>query len=293
MSKSLIIDFGGMVLRFIGTGPDFVLSDPYQPFITDAPAEVTLNVCHQAPDLSNLGTSLFSGSFWSFYELGERSCFQVHTRSRARFPRTDTLIFAPGSDQADLFVEQDLVAAYPALTGLDIPPYVLDKMMATAFITQRQGLHFHACGVNDQGRGFLFAGYSGAGKSTTARLWRDIPGATLLSDERVTIRWHAGQPWMYGTPWHSDAMGAGNPVSVPLERIFIIQHATQNQARQMKAPEAVSALAARSYLPFWDTKGVARALEFLDGLVQAVPCYELGFVPDDTVVGFVQCLNES
>ena len=52
------------------------------------------------------------------------------------------------------------------------------------------GLLCHACGVvTPAGDGLLFAGFSGAGKSTTSRLWRAAcPGAAILSDDRVILR---------------------------------------------------------------------------------------------------------
>ena len=72
------------------------------------------------------------------------------------------------------------------------------------------GLLCHACGVvTPAGDGLLFAGFSGAGKSTTSRLWRAAcPDATVLSDDRVILRRDLSSPTgftLHGTPWHGDA----------------------------------------------------------------------------------------
>ena len=52
-----------------------------------------------------------------------------------------------------------------------------------------QGLEVHAVGIVDEiGRGHLFLGHSGAGKSTTARLWLEQPEIRILSDDRIVLR---------------------------------------------------------------------------------------------------------
>lgn len=294
-NQSLCIDLGGIVADFRPEDPELELFpvDSHLKFVSRNLPEITILVRNRAPGLHSLGGPRFEGGFWSFYESGPDDIFQMDTRIQGVFPRRDTLIFKPGGDRAELYVEQDLAAAYPELPGLEVPPILLDEMMASSFLSQRSGLHFHACGLKAQdGRGFLFTGYSGSGKSTTARIWRENGAADLLSDERVAVRRQEGRFWLHGTPWHSSLEDSCSPEKAPLERIFILEHAAQNQARRMRPVEAVAALAARSYLPYWDIKGMELTLEFLDSLVQAVPCYQLGFVPNASVIDYIQCLSE-
>ena len=111
-----------------------------------------------------------------------------------------------------------------------------------------------------------------------------------MSDERVAVRVQNGRYWLYGTPWHSTAQ-VSSAASTPLGAIFILQHAPQNQARRLAPPEAVALLLVRAYLPFWDPAGMAFTLEFLDELCHSLPVYELGFVPDASVVDYVRCLS--
>jgi hypothetical protein len=293
--KLLRINLGGIVVGFKSAAPELELFaiDSHKEFISHDPAEITITVYNQPPNDLNLGVPSFGTAPWAYYETDQDAIFQMSTYSRGIFPRTDTLIIAPGSNQADLYVEQDLAAAYPVVPGLEFPQFSQGEMMATCFLSQRKGLQFHASGINAWGgRGFLFAGYSGTGKSTIAQIWRDSGSAKLLSDERVAVRLQGGQYWLYGTPCHSSVEDSSSPEKVPLERIFILRHADHNQSRRLKPAAAVAELAARSFLPFWDSKGMDLALEFLDELVQAIPCYELGFVPDASVIDFVTCLND-
>jgi hypothetical protein len=156
-------------------------------------------------------------------------------------------------------------------------------------LASRRGILFHACGIQFQPQtGLLFSGISGSGKSTTAKIWK-AAGATLLCDERVAVRKIAGQFTLYGTPWHGVDQSS-NPAAVPLRCLFVIKHGESNHARRLRPAEAVSMMMARTYLPFWDAQGMQYSLEFLDELCQEVPVYELGFLPNASVVDYVKCL---
>ena len=82
-----------------------------------------------------------------------------------------------------------------------------------------------------------------------------------------------------------------SPESFPLERIFVIHHASENSMSRLVNSEAVKALLARSFPPFWDAAGMAFTLTLLDELVCAVPCYDVGLVPDKSAVDFLRCVT--
>jgi len=50
-------------------------------------------------------------------------------------------------------------------------------------------------------------------------------------------------------------------------------------------------LLVRCFPPLWDAEGMRFTLDFCAHLVGEVPCYELGFVPDGSVVDFVRCVK--
>ena len=55
---------------------------------------------------------------------------------------------------------------------VDALMYPLDELIIANLLARGRGVEFHGCGIIDRnGRGRLFAGQSGAGKTTTARLW--------------------------------------------------------------------------------------------------------------------------
>ena len=166
--------------------------------------------------------------------------------------------------------------------------FPLSEVFIVCLLAQRRGLMTHACGIDDDGRGYLFAGNSTHGKTTMARLWKDR--ATILNDDRIVIRQREGRFWMYGTPWHGEYDKVA-PHGVPLEKIFFLSHEGDNAALQVEGVKAASKLLARAFPPLWDQEGMGFSLDFCADLVKSVPCFELGFVPSGEIVDYVRCLN--
>jgi len=48
--------------------------------------------------------------------------------------------------------------------------------------------------------------------------------------------------------------------------------------------QAVGEVFARSFPPFHSAEGLEGALEFINRALDAVPCYEFQFVPDETAI---------
>ncbi|MCK7514181.1 MAG: hypothetical protein MZV70_65980 [Desulfobacterales bacterium] len=155
-----------------------------------------------------------------------------------------------------------------------------------------RGVEIHACGLIDSsGRGRLFAGQSGDGKTTMAKLWQDEPAVTVLSDDRIVLRKRDGRIWMYGTPWHGDAR-LSSPVGTPLTTIYTLRHGSTNGLVPQRVAESVSGLFARSFVPFHDPVGLSFTLDFLQDVAENVPCHELSFVADKKVIKIVQAMDE-
>ena len=168
--------------------------------------------------------------------------------------------------------------------------YPLDEVFIVNLLARGRGAEFHACGVSHKGQGIIFTGTSGTGKSTLGRLWKGEKDALVLSDERIIVRRIDGRFWMYGTPWCSSA-AASSPKGVPLERIFFIRHSPENYTLPLKVGEAASRLFVRCFPTFWDESCLNYTLGLVGQLAEQVPCYELGFVPDKSVLEFVNKIS--
>lgn len=188
--------------------------------------------------------------------------------------------------------------------------YPLDELLIMHRLTQEKAIELHGCGiVRADGTGNLFVGHSGAGKSTTTRLWTEREDVEVLSDDRIIVRRDnkkqvphrrcapvrndnekgssdPGRIRMYGTPWHGEAMYA-SPNSAPLARIFVLEHGHGNVITRLTPSQAVAELFARAFVPFHRHEYVESALTFLEEVVEEIPVYRYAFEPNEAAVEVV------
>lgn len=218
-----------------------------------------------------------SGGAWKLYK-DKSNCYIV-TSGR------DKLIIDKSMSNGKLYIKSSRTNGRPFLPF----SYPLDTILVINLLIQQNGILVHACGVDDNGRGFLFLGTSGEGKSTTARLWLNERCTTVLSDDRIISRQISGKFYAYGTPWHGD-VNISNPSSVETEKIFFLKHSKKNYIKPLSVMDAATRMFVRCFPTFWDKEGMAFTLGFIDEVVRKIPCYEFGFVPDKSAVEFVRGL---
>ena len=157
--------------------------------------------------------------------------------------------------------------------------YPLDELLAIHRLSRGEGVEVHAVGVVDaEDRGHLFLGHSGAGKSTSARLWQQS-GGRVLSDDRIILRLDGERVCMFGTPWHGDA-GIALSDSAELSSIYILAHGLKNDLTLLSPGRAAAELFARSFVPHHSAEGVRCILNFLDRITSQIPCSVFEFLPD-------------
>ncbi len=290
MTDLLSFFLGGVTVSFQSTKSRISLlpSKQFKDFIYSGSSDVVLKV-HLNPFYGNdLGTVRFVSDNWILRDFKGTSVFQLRFTNTNTEVGISTLLLNDDGESGDLFTGKKY-GNLPGLIAQEVPPYIFDGIITTSILAHRRGLMLHACGIicSDK-QGLVFAGISGAGKTTTASIWQ-VAGAVVLSDERVAVRKQDGQFLVFGTPWHGIDQSS-SPESAPLRKVFIIHHAASNHARRLRPAEAIALIMARAYLPFWDKNGMEFTLEFLDELCQTVPVYELGFIPGSAVVDFVKSL---
>lgn len=262
-----------------------------QPFqVNEAQTDIRLR-CHYSPAPAFPSAELVfaSGGPWSLYRQDRQFIFHLEPDPPDRvaivnqlFSNVDVYYYPQGDPPP----EQSSFLNSPGPMSFDPFSGYLDELLMINFLARGRGVIFHACGVVDEGRGLMFLGVSGAGKSTIAALWKQRQ-VTLLSDDRIIVRRPEGQFKMYGTPWHGDARIA-SPESAPLERLYLIEHAPRNYVRDLSPADAAARMLVRCFPPFYDGEGMAFILEFFSRLAEEIPCSELGFVRNASAIDFVR-----
>jgi hypothetical protein len=167
----------------------------------------------------------------------------------------------------------------------------LQVLLINYFSLEKSAVFVHSIGVKDlNGKGLLFAGKSGAGKSTTARLWHKHSGAMVLNDDRIIVRKLEGKFFIYGSPWHGEFGDYldSRIESAPLEKLFFIHHAPKNILTRLCAKEAFQQLYPVLFPVFWDKRSLENNISFCQELVDNVKCFKFGFKDNKDIIDFVR-----
>lgn len=263
---------------------DFPVEARFQDFISSGPPDVRLRVHQTVPPVAGSAKLVFdTGLNWTLFQQENHRILKVRSATRDPYGMA---IFDSGCRTGDFYISGS--PDDPDRPGFPLT-YPLGELFMLNLLSQGYGLMIHACGLRLGANGLLFSGPSGAGKTTTARLWFQLDGVQVLSDDRVILRQQDGQFWVHGTPWPGEG-GLYSPQSAPLKGIFLLRHSRQNQARQIDPVTGVTRVLTNSHLPLWDPPGMKFTLDFLAQMLSVVPIYELGFLPETSAVDYVRCL---
>ena len=170
------------------------------------------------------------------------------------------------------------------MTGEDYKKMlVLPLMMMYALATAgKDTVLFHAAVVSYEGKGYMFLGPSGTGKSTHASLWqRYIEGTTLVNDDNPVVHIDGdGTATVYGSPWSGKTPCYRN-VSYTLGGIVMLSQAPFNKIQRLSGIHAYVAIMESISGKRWDER-IADGLHHTENeLASTVPMWHLECLPDE------------
>jgi len=180
---------GGVSVEVAGSsGGDVALVSSLEPFRTDTRVS---DISIQVEWTKSLGRAarrpLFdSGSLWQLYEDGTEFRFDFSAPVLGDQPYKRLLVDGRFRRATLQMSEECFASGDFAVAPLEYP---LDELLIMHRLTQEKAIELHSCGiVRPDGSGNLFVGHSGAGKSTTTRLWTAREDVEVLSDDRIIVR---------------------------------------------------------------------------------------------------------
>ena len=277
--------YGGVVLRFVAEDSDLLIrvSQPHARFRVsdDTPADCLVN-CRLGRATPSAAVAVGgTGETWQLRRLSdgrEEVCFLGRLGGGGVRPWM-LLTLSPELDVASAV--QEPMDARPQIF---LPGFPLDEYIVSRLLARRGALVLHACSVLDDGNAFVFAGHSGAGKSTIAQLAEEC-GAEVLSDDRTIITAEAGEARAWGTPFHG-SYRRGSPASARIRRVFLLAHASRNCQVPLAPGTAFGELFVRLVQPSVDQQDLVCAIDTLTRVAGMVPVAELHFAP--TRAGYEQ-----
>jgi energy-coupling factor transporter ATP-binding protein EcfA2 len=289
---------GGVSVQLLAARNTDVALGPLEPFrVEQAASDVEIRIEWASSLRLPEGSQVFdSGSVWRLYDDGPGFQFDFSTPQLGERPYKRLFVDRQFRDAELQLNREYFTDSDDAVACLEYP---LDELLIMHRLTQERAIELHGVGiVGPDGASNLFVGHSGAGKSTTARLWTTLHKVEILSDDRIIVREHsvrehprhqsnlsaaATQIYMYGTPWHGEAHFA-LPQRAPLQRIFVLEHGHGNVLTRLTRSQMVAELFARAFVPFHRHQYVDSALSFLERVADSVPCYHYSFEPDERAV---------
>lgn len=139
-----------------------------------------------------------------------------------------------------------------------------------------QGIIFHSSAIMVDGYAYLFTAPSGTGKSTHARLWREMLGerAVMINDDKPIIRYIDGDFYVYGTPWNGKHH-LGTNTRAKIKAICAIYQAKENVIRKASSTEMLLKILNQTIRPSEESK-IDKLLSLIDKLLKGVELYSLG-----------------
>ena len=167
----------------------------------------------------------------------------------------------------------------------DITTIIFEHLMMIMYALATAGndtLLLHAVVVNCVGKGYIFLGRGGTGKSTHARLWLlHVEGTKLVNDDFPVVR--GGM--VYGSPWGSFNTPCYRNVSYPIGGIVSLSQASCNKIHRISGIETYLTLYCRDIVSFLGcpiAEDIAEGMhQTKDKLAQTIPMWHLECLPDE------------
>ena len=150
-----------------------------------------------------------------------------------------------------------------------------------AAVVVREAKCDKAIGRESEGKGFLFLGHSGTGKSTHARQWlAAFDDAWLLNDDNPIVRvMEDNEVLVYGSPWSGKTPCYKNS-HARVGGIIKLSQASYNRMRMLSLPEAYAYILSSTSGLKMDRQMTDYMHETIKHVIMNVKCHHLECLPN-------------
>lgn len=163
-------------------------------------------------------------------------------------------------------------------------PHVLPSLLRMVYgikIVKKGGIFIHAASFVRDNVAYIFAGRSGAGKTTLARIvMKADPTIEILSDEISYIAVEENGVYAYSTPFWGSRETTGRYLKAPLKVIFFINKAKRNSTQLISRSEFVQNMLANVLFASIDCENLLLGLNTINRIIKETECKVLNFRKD-------------
>ncbi|MDR6878673.1 hypothetical protein [Bacillus sp. 3255] len=157
--------------------------------------------------------------------------------------------------------------------------HALMNLYSSYAVRHQWGLLIHSSCVMDNGKAYLFAGHSGAGKSTAAKLSHP---RELLSDEATILQITPEGITVHNSPFRSELDTSDTIAASPLAGIYLLNQAIQNRVVPFSKSNGFLQLMDKVFHWSHNVEETGYVLQLMQHLVNTVPVYDLHFQKNNT-----------
>lgn len=276
--KELKYEIGGMTLLFKTESPVMGgrIKSHYKDYVSDRPPDITIEI-KQIKSLARplLSKVTYRTPLWTLGLQGGLPLLYFHI---------NRIIPCIGKFNKDM----RRVDFYTSDTQGQLFLYLIPEILLSLLLPRKNALMFHACGVIDRERGYLFVASSGGGKSTLAKM--ALKGKlTVLNDDRVIVRKEGKIFKMFGTPWHGEVAVTANDSAV-IRQIFFLRKSSHNKTVVLSAAKAMKELLRNCFFIYSNNDIIKNKLCF--DMIENLKCYRLHFSRYNPVWSFLYAISQ-
>ncbi|MBI4436781.1 MAG: hypothetical protein HY590_05180 [Candidatus Omnitrophica bacterium] len=278
-TQKVILEIAGIAISF--EAERLLLEKSLSPFVTQNPPFLIVKGSFSRPPSFKKGSPIFQFKNISrFYQIPEGTLMEIDPSFSKNPPKA--ILLDSCARRATFFLESrnGRMPSLPIFWSYVFP-------LLSSFLYQGRGLFVHAAGIRDGGKGFLFVGPQGAGKSTMARLFGQEKNALVLGDEYIGVCREKKGIRIYGTPLAS-SFPSCSPKGTSLSAILFLTHGKKNRLRRLTPKKSLEQFLPEMHVTPWLREGLFFSAEFSLDLCTQIPTYELAFVPDEHVISFLR-----
>jgi len=161
--------------------------------------------------------------------------------------------------------------------------YPMGPLLMYHLALYNNAVMIHASGIQVGEEGCLFSGFSGVGKSTIAGLWQKN-GYNVINDDRLMIRKIDDKFYIFNTPM----IYKDSPKKVTLNAAFLLKQHPENYIIPIDGLAGLTKLMAFCIQHHYNKEHINSLMDTIIDISKNIEIFELGFVPDDTVIQLVK-----
>jgi MoaA/NifB/PqqE/SkfB family radical SAM enzyme len=223
--------------------------------------------------VDNLGKEVYRRAPWAIYSKDRSWIYTGIGPGRRDKTIHCAAVFNEGHTRGRIYNSSEALFRQGNLHSLTMFPS--DQILLARTLADRQACFFHASGMVINGKGLLFVGHSGAGKTTAAKMLKKH--GEVLCDDRIIVRHHTEGLRIHGTWSHGDLAGV-SAGSAPLSAILFLEKSHANRlvpvTKQKEIAQLLVQYVVKSLVTadWWE-----KVLALIENIAGEVPAYRLQF----------------